>query len=267
MEASGPNFVSLPGYMEMLTGRSDTGCTTNYCSRVRFTTIAEDIVRAGFGAAAMVTSWEGIDLAAAACPDHVFSSTGRHGGAGRDAFREDPFVAPALDLGEHASPAPGHDDFRPDLYTAGVALAFLASVKPAFLFVGLGETDEYGHRDDYRGYLHALREADAAIGRIAEAASRLNAEGHPTTLLVTTDHGRSSAFSSHGKEHPESARVWLVATGAGIAARGRVPSYRGRRLSDVSQTIRSVLGLEPIDSPHAGNVLSELLAPNTIATR
>ncbi len=258
MEASGPNFVSLPGYMELLTGRSDSGCTSNDCSRVPFSTVAEDVVRDGLGTAAIITSWEEIDRAAAAYPGHVLATTGRHGGAGRAAFLADPAISHLMDLGARASAEPGHDDFRPDVYTAAIARVFLASAKPAFLFVGLGETDEYGHRDDYRGYLRALREADTEIGYLDETVSWLNATGHPATLFVTTDHGRSNAFTSHGREYPESARVWLVASGAGIEARGRVTSFRRRHLSDVSQTIRSVIGIDPIDSPHAGDVLSEL---------
>jgi phosphopentomutase len=128
------------------------------------------------------------------------------------------------------------------------------------MFVGLGETDEYAHRGDYRSYLAALHRADAIVGRLATQVALLTAAGHPSTLLITTDHGRASGFSTHGGDSPESSRVWLVATGAGILARGTTSSNAPRHLSDVSQTLRSVLGLPRVNAAHAGHVLTELFA-------
>lgn len=268
LEASGPNFISLPGYMEMLTGRSDSGCVSNDCGQVPFSTIADDIARSGLGTAAVITSWAGVGRAATGfAGDDTVVSVGRYEGAGRSALERDPAILRLLADGEDASPEPGHDDFRPDSHTAKIALAVLTTQTPMFLFVGLGETDEYGHRDDYRGYLRALREADATIGKIAETVFRRDRDGHPSTLLVTTDHGRSTAFSSHGQEHPESSRVWLIAAGAAIRARGWVPSDEPRRLSDLSQTIRAVVGLPLVRAPRAGHVLSELLMPSSLANR
>jgi hypothetical protein len=258
--ASGPNFVSLPGYMEILTGRTRTGCTDNQCGRVPFTTIADEIASTG-NEAGVVTSWPDIGKAASAAAGSIVASVGRHGGSRRDVLESDPRVGPLLREGEHGGPHPGYGDFRPDAQTGDVALAYLESRRPAFLFVGLGETDEYGHRDDYRSYLAALSRADAIIGRLAEVAAALRREGHETTLFVTTDHGREKAFESHGREHPESARVFLLAAGAGIAARGRVTSPETRHLADLAPTIRHLVGLPPTTSGDAGHPLTELLRP------
>jgi uncharacterized protein (TIRG00374 family) len=259
MRASGPNFVSLPGYMEMFTGRTDSGCTSNSCGDVPFSTIADDVARSG-GVSVVIASWPGIAHAAAIDPEHVLMSIGRHGGANRQVFEADPAVGALLRAAETADPAPGEEDFRRDLDTGNIACAYLESRRPSFLFVGLGETDEYAHQNDYRGYLKALRDADGVIGRLSADVERLNAGGHPSTLMVTTDHGRASGFSSHGGEHPESARVWLVASGAGIRARGHAASDSQRRLSDVSQTLRRVLGLPRASEGAAGAVMGELFS-------
>lgn len=261
MHASGPNFVSLPGYMEMLTGRADTGCTTNRCGTVALSTIADDVARAAAGEVAVVTSWPRILRAASANPSSIVASAGRHGGVGREVLERDVDVAVSIRQGEAAGPAPGRRDFRPDARTEEVALAYLESRVPAFLFVGLGDTDEYGHKDDYRGYLRALSRADAFVGRIAEWVARRNGAGFPATLFVTTDHGRSNAFWSHGAKQPESSRVWLVAAGAGIAARGFVASPRERRLADVAQTIRRFYDLPLVRGHAAGAFLTELAEP------
>ena len=268
IRASGPNFVSLPGYMEMLTGRTDTGCTSNGCGDVPFATIADDVAERG-GLAAIVASWPGILHAAAATRGRVVMSIGRQGGDGRDAFESDANLFALLRAGEAAGPGPGEEDFRRDASTGDLACSYLESRRPNFLFVGLGETDEYAHQGDYRGYLNALRRADAVVGRLSEQVARFSAQGRPSTLMVTTDHGRAAGFSTHGGDHPESARVWLVASGAGILARGSTVSTAPRYLSDIGQTLRRVLGLPRVNAAPAGAVLTELLAPKetSLATR
>ena len=268
MRASGPNYVSLPGYMEMLTGRRDTGCTSNACGEVPFATIADDVAERG-GLAAVVASWPGIEHAAAATRGRVVMSIGRSGGENRFAFADDPNVATLLHEGEAAGPGPGEDDFRLDASTGDIACSYLESHRPTFLFVSLGETDEYAHQGDYRSYLAALHQADAIVGRLATQVASLTAAGHPSTLVITTDHGRASGFSTHGGDSPESSRVWLVATGAGIHARGTTSSSAPRHLADVSQTLRRVLGLPRVQAAPAGHVLTELfVAPDTsLATR
>lgn len=47
MSASGPAFVSLPGYSEIFTGRRAHGCADNDCGRARTTTLFDEVARAG----------------------------------------------------------------------------------------------------------------------------------------------------------------------------------------------------------------------------
>src|SRR4029077_11220017 len=111
---------------------------------------------------------------------------------------------------------PGSGDFRRDRYTAELALAYLKAEQPDFLFVGLGETDEFAHQGNYAGYLDALSAADRSIGELARALDERASRGIRTALLVTADHGRAAGFRDHGQPYPESARVWLVAGGSAI---------------------------------------------------
>ena len=236
ISASGPNFVSLPGYTELLGGRPSR-CMDNGCARTTLPSILDEARGAGAKVAAFA-SWEKLDLAATASPGAFVSSCGRKGD-------------PAID------PWPGHGDYRPDRITADVALAHYEAELPDVFFLGLGDPDEFAHRGDYPGYLAALRHADAIIGRLVALLDRLGDRGQATHVVVTADHGRASDFRNHGSM-PEAARVWMVAAGPRFAARGNVRSRVPRHLADIAPTLRVVLGLPPDVSKRSGTPITEL---------
>jgi hypothetical protein len=260
MVASGPNYVSLPGYKEMLSGRA-TGCIDNQCGPPDLPTIVDELASVP-GATpddvAVIASWEKVGLAAARDPSRITISVGRTHGETRGRLAADPIGRALLEAGERSGPAPGIEDFRRDQQTAAIALHYLRSKRPRFLFLGLGEPDEYGHRGDYRGYLRSLTYADNVVGQVAALLAGYEHEGRRTTLLVTTDHGRAHDFANHGAHAPESADVWLVAAGWGIRTRGVVVPYRRKHLADVATTIRLVAGIEQAESDHP---FVALLAP------
>jgi hypothetical protein len=263
--ASGPNFVSVPGYMELFTGRRWTGCTGNGCGRVKWPTIADEIAALPSvvpNDVAVIASWDGVGRAASRDPSKLTLSVGRTTGETRDRLRIDARASALLDAGERAGPYPGIGDFRSDAATAEIALHYLATHRPRFLFLGLGESDEYGHRNDYRGYLRALAYADGVIGRLARILSELEHDGRATTLIVTTDHGRGKDFQDHGAAYPESARIWLVGAGWGIRRQGLVTPALPRHLADVTATVRALAQL-PHPRP-GGQTLAELLDPPAI---
>jgi hypothetical protein len=63
--ASGPHYVSLPGYVEMLSGRTVTGCKDNDRAAVRFATLPDEVAARG-DEAAVFASWERLERAASA---------------------------------------------------------------------------------------------------------------------------------------------------------------------------------------------------------
>ena len=91
-----------------------------------------------------------------------------------------------------------------------------ASIRPRFLFIGLGETDEYAHHNNYGKYLDALHYADQVVGQVAAELATLRREGRRATLLVTTDHERSRHFVNHGGSPRKSARNLAGGGGRGI---------------------------------------------------
>jgi hypothetical protein len=254
--ASGPVFVSLPGYMEIMTGHPQKGCTTNGCDPIAEPTIADE-VRASPGTlpeeVAVISSWEQIDRAAAQDTSRIVVSAGRHGGKNRAMIRDKLSEAArrTYDEGEASVPYPGGYDYRPDRFTAPVALSYLAQARPRFLFIGLGDGDEYGHGNDYARYLDSLRFADAFFGDLFKQLDEMGDYGKGATVLVTADHGRAKDFKNHGKA-PESARSWLLAAGSGIAARGSIALPEAHSLSDITPTIRVLLSLPAPDTTREG---------------
>jgi hypothetical protein len=259
--ASGPNFVSMPGYTEIFEGRAPDGCQDNACDGARAATIVDEVRHRSTADSqvAVFASWERIQSAATRDPAHIVLSAGRAGVHGAAFLASDPELHDMLERGALADPYPGSDGFRPDRYTAALALRYLDRMRPALLFVGLGEPDEYAHRGDYVGYLGALRAADHFVGELFTTLDRMGERGRRTLVLLTADHGRARDYREHGGQYPESARVWLAAFGGPVRARGFAPAPQPRRLADVAPTIRAVLDLDAKgDGPAGGTPLSEL---------
>jgi hypothetical protein len=258
MATGGAQRISLPSYREIFTGKADPACQSNDCSQPLGRTIADDVYdESGPRDVAVIASWPNIARAASAEPSRFVLTTGRKLVGRADVLRDDETMASLLDAGAHTAPFPGEGDYRPDALTERVALRYLATARPRFLFVGLGDCDEYGHRNDYRSYLGALHDSDAFIGELGATLDAMGARGQHTTVIVTTDHGRAYDFRDHGMWHPESGRVWLVASGADVRGRGLVASPRRHTLSDVAPTVRALLGIAGTDG---GEPIAELAA-------
>jgi hypothetical protein len=256
--ASGPNFVSLPGYTELLTGRP-APCQENDCEQRPTWTLLDAFASRSDRGVAAITSWEPIGRVAASDPKVGLVSTGRSGGPTWDLVRSVPGLAATFDAGVTSSPEPGWGSYRPDAHTRSVALGYLRRERPRFLFVSLGDTDEHAHHGNYDGYLDALGAADRFVGDVMETAAEWKKEGHATMIVVTTDHGRSHDFKHHGGGYKESARSWLIAGGGPIPARGYVSSPHERRLRDVAPTLAAIAGVPLEVRAGTGRVMHELL--------
>jgi hypothetical protein len=244
ISASGPQFISLPGYLEIFAGKPDLVCDRNDCARPPARTIADQVRDAsGPDDVALVASWPNIARAASADVSGFVVTAGRTLVERAAVLQADPALARLLEHGAAAPAWPGEGQYRPDGFTAKIALRYLETNRPRFLFVGLGDADEYGHRDDYAAYLEAVHQADTFVGDLVEVLGRMGARGRHTTVIVTADHGRAYDFKDHGPQFPESGRVWLTAFGADLKAQGLAVAAHRYTLSDVAPTVRSLLGM------------------------
>jgi hypothetical protein len=250
MEATGPNFISQPGYTEIFAGRRSL-CTTNNCERTVQRTIVDDLPSSA--SYAIVASWPRIALAARASERPGFVACGRH-----ERTPGAPFAVEALAKKlEDGGPGPGEGDYRPDGDTTALALEVLRVARPTFTFIGLGDTDEYAHHGDRSAYLNALAGADSTLAAIDRVLHETGDDA-VTTVFVTADHGRAQNFRDHGGGYPESRRVWLVAHGASVRARGAVASPTSRRLADIAPTVRTLLHMAPLGGDAPGHAITEL---------
>jgi hypothetical protein len=224
MEVADPSLVSLPAYQSIFAGAL-TGCAGNDCGRVREETFPERLLRelslprAGV---AVFASWEKIAEAVEHAPGAI-----------------------TVDAGPH-SWLPWRDS-RPDEETFALALRYLATERPRFLYLALGDADELAHNGDREGYRAALSRYDQWLEALLRQLDSMGDYGKQTAVIVTTDHGRGEGerWTGHGGE-PHARFIWLFARGPGIA-----PGTASRRAThlELRPTIEALFGLCSAHAP------------------
>jgi hypothetical protein len=260
VRASGPNFVSLPGYLEMFTG-APSSCTHNGCPPVKEATIV-DRVRETVSRdtdVAVFTSWDRYGHAVTRRREALFLSAGAEPLRTQRAIDDAPLRSALLKGVKHAG-YPGWGRYRPDADTSRAALRYLEVVAPRFLVVGLGDADEFAHRGDVAGYKYAVREADEVLGKLDEILGSMGEDGARTAVLVTTDHGRAHSMREHGAVYPESQRVFFAAFGGRIARRGPVCAREPLRLKHLAGAVSALFDLEasPLRAPLAQEMVDRV---------
>ncbi len=248
VHTAGASNMSLPGYTEIFTGHA-SHCLDNACSQVA-ETVLDEAARDGQVSVASIGSWETLSRAVSN------GTTGVAVGVGRDwSLPVSGHLADLVDAGRKADPYPGIDLYRPDAATAAIALEYFRLNKPALFHIGLGDTDEYGHRSNYGAYLTALSQADSLIGAVADILDTMGEDGAKTTVIVTPDHGRNSDFRDHGVFRPESGRTFILAFGGRVAVQGIACPSRDYTLADIAPTIRVLMGLPQDRADGAGRAI------------
>jgi Type I phosphodiesterase / nucleotide pyrophosphatase len=155
------------------------------------------------------------------------------------------------------------DDCRNDVFTFRVALEYLRHERPRVFYVGLGDTDEYGHRGRYDLYLRAAHEADAAIKTLWDELQSHSQYRGSTTLIVTTDHGRGDPpqdWRSHGEKIAGSDATWLAVLGPDTSALGERSESKLVTQTQVAGTLAALLGEDYCTAaPKAGPPIADVL--------
>ena len=121
------------------------------------------------------------------------------------------------------------------------AINYMRHEQPNLLFVHFGEPDFAGHTLGWMGsgYGWAVRQSDAAVGRIVEAADEVYGPGR-YTLVVTADHGGHAR--THGTADPIDRAIPWIVYGEGVRA-GAEELLPGIRTMDTAATVLWALGI------------------------
>jgi hypothetical protein len=131
-----------------------------------------------------------------------------------------------------------------DVFTIEAARTAFERRKPRVLFIGLGETDEWGHGRRYDLYLDAARKADRFLSELWDWLQTQPQYKDKTTLVITTDHGRGSTrvdWTDHGKDVRGAEFIWLGILGPDTPALGEREKVQVTQ-RQVASTVAALLG-------------------------
>lgn len=135
-------------------------------------------------------------------------------------------------------------DNQIDSLTMQAAREYLLKQKPRVLYIGLGETDEWGHGRRYDRYLHAAHRADAFLASLWTLLQSLPEYKDQTSLVLSCDHGRGSTirdWSDHGAKVDGAEFVWMSVLGPNTPPLG-VRSNVEVTLSQIAATLATLAG-------------------------
>ncbi len=139
------------------------------------------------------------------------------------------------------------DDCTYDTFTFHAALEYFKRQRPRVLYIGLGETDEFGHAGRYDHYLNAAHHVDSYLRVLWDTVQSLPDYRGATTLILTTDHGRGDApveWKSHGAKIKGSERIWMGVIGPDTPALGERTNIATVTQSQIAATLATFLGLD-----------------------
>ncbi len=252
-------LFSAPGYIEILTGEPHEDVVSNDLIRYPYSSFME-YAKAGLGLGftdvATIGSWEGFALLSSSRPDLFFSNTGV------EELKPEYSTQRMRWLDEIQ-----HDimslwpEGRSDAVTFGMSVEYLRNFKPRVLYIAFGETDDWAHQRRYDRYLDYIHLFDSYLRRLWALLQSMDEYRNNTTLIVTTDHGRShdpKEWVEHGAGMPGSEAIWIAIIGPGVPHRGEVAALNAVTQSDVAATALKALGLDYRQfNPRMGPPISE----------
>jgi hypothetical protein len=131
-----------------------------------------------------------------------------------------------------------------DLTSMEFAREHIVRHKPRVLYIGLGETDEWGHGRRYDLYLDAANNSDRYLAELWQQLQKMPEYRDKTSLIVTTDHGRGDTrvdWTDHGKKVPLAEYIWIAVMGPDtppMGVRENVETTQGQ----VAATVAHLLG-------------------------
>jgi hypothetical protein len=130
-----------------------------------------------------------------------------------------------------------------------MATEYIKAYHPRAIYIGLGETDEWGHEGNYEQYLTAAHRVDSWLRELYELTQSLPQYRDKTTFVFTCDHGRGDtpagpkSWNSHGRSVPGSGEVWMAVWGPDTAPAGEVNTGEAVT-AQIAATVAAALGYD-----------------------
>lgn len=237
---------SSPGYSEIMTGAAHPEVKDNTLVRYPHRTFAEFLrseLELPKTAVAQIGSWDGFKMTASSTDD-AFVMNGAHEALAAEYSSPeiDNLVALRRDVMEL------WEESSNDVLSFRIAESYLKKHKPRFLWIGLGQSDDWSHADRYDRLLDYLHLADRLIGELWNTVQSDPAYKGKTTLVITTDHGRgikTDDWIEHDDAIPGSEDIWLAVIGPDTPDLGEVGPVPTIYQRDIAATILSLYGLDP----------------------
>ena len=135
-----------------------------------------------------------------------------------------------------------------DVYDSFMQIPLLDGIrrdKPRVLFVGYGETDNWGHAGRYDLLLHSAHMFDHFVEQLWNTMQAMPEYRGCTTFILTADHGRGSGLTEwkeHGVEQKGSENIWIAVMGPDTAPLGERSNTPEIHQAQIAATIAAFLG-------------------------
>jgi hypothetical protein len=240
-----PYWFSYPGYAEILTGEPHKEIDSNDLKRYPFPTIMEFVrreMKLGYTDVATIGSWDGFKFISSAEENAFFTNAGYEKVAGQ-------YSTPRMnDLSVLQFQIMAlWETGRSDAVTFGIGLEYLKTHHPRFLYIALGEPDDWAHARRYDRLLDYINVFDGYLRELWETVESSPFYKDKTTIVITTDHGRGvqpADWAEHDADIQGSQDIWIAAFGPDTPHSAEATSSPPVHQADIAATILQLLGLD-----------------------
>ncbi len=233
-----PHWFSYPGYAELFNGYVYRKIRSNSFPENPKTTFLEFLNKqpALQGRVAAFGSWETFDKILNPQKSQIILSTAFTPVKGLQSNKIDSLI-------QHSA-RPFGNGVSTDELTHLKAITYLKAKKPRVLFVGYGETDEWGHARKYKSYVYSAHQFDKYLSELWEFVQTDPQYKDKTALVVTVDHGRGERmyWTSHGNSVSGANEIWFGVIAPGLTPKGEISGGKKLHLQQLAQTLCKMLG-------------------------
>ena len=238
-------WFSYPGYSEILTGEPQPEVKSNDFVRYPHQTVLE-YVHSTLGLkpteVAQIGSWDGFKYAASQKDGGFFMNGARDP---VPAALSTPEIDLLVDLRKNVMQL--WEESSNDYLCFRIALDYLKKHQPRVMWLGLGQSDDWGHARRYDLVLDYLHLADGMIAELWNTLQSMDQYRGNTTLIITADHGRGRTpadWAEHDAGIQGSQDIWIAIIGPDTPALGEVHDFAAVTQSDIAATMLQYLGLD-----------------------